>query len=154
MGAIRYRRFITNGLVGWAMVNSFLLFFGMSMTDYDFRDIVTKPDNVPIVGLLILVGCFFWFSLRRAVINDARIAQGLPTLEDLEPDKTLTWPDLVYTELICMVVLTIILVVWGIVLQAPLEQPASLDRWPRTRPRPPGTSWASRRCWSRLRSPG
>ena len=63
--------------------------------------------------------------LRRAVINDARIAQGLPTLEELEPDKTLTWPDLVYTELICMVILTIVLVVWGIVLQAPLEQPAS-----------------------------
>ena len=59
------------------------------------------------------------------MINDARIAQGLPTLEELEPDKTLTWPDLVYTELICMVVLTIVLVVWGIVLQAPLEQPAS-----------------------------
>ena len=125
IAAIRYRRFIANGLVAWAIVNLFLLFFGMSMTDYDFRDIVTKPDNVPIVGLLILVGCFFWFSLRRAVINDARIAQGLPTLEDLEPDKTLTWPDLVYTELICMVVLTIVLVVWGIVLQAPLEQPAS-----------------------------
>ena len=51
----------------------------MSMTDYDFRDIVTKPDNVPIVGLFILVGCFFWLGLRRAVINDARIAQGLPT---------------------------------------------------------------------------
>ncbi len=32
---------------------------------------------------------------------------------------------MVYTELICMVILTIILVVWGIVLQAPLEQPAS-----------------------------
>ena len=30
-----------------------------------------------------------------------------------------------YTELICMVVLTIVLVVWGIVLKAPLEQPAS-----------------------------
>jgi hypothetical protein len=125
MAAIRYRRFIANGLVAWAMVDLFLLYFGMSMTDFDFRDIVTKPDNVPIVGLLILVGCFFWFSLRRAVINDARIAQGLPTLEELEPDKTLTWPDLVYTELICMVVLTIVLVVWGIVLQAPLEQPAS-----------------------------
>ena len=95
------------------------------MTDYDFRDIVTKPDNVPIVGLLILVGYFFWYALRRAVINDARIAQGLPSLEELEPDKTLTWPDLVYTELICMVILTIVLVVWGIVLQAPLEQPAS-----------------------------
>ena len=74
---------------------------------------------------MILVGYFFWYALRRAVINDARIAQGLPSLEELEPDKTLTWPDLVYTELICMVILTIVLVVWGIVLQAPLEQPAS-----------------------------
>ena len=60
---IRWRRFVANGLVGWAIVNLFLLFFGLSMTDYDFRDIVTKPDNVPIVGLLILVGCFFWFAL-------------------------------------------------------------------------------------------
>ena len=122
---IRWRRFISNGLVGWSMVNLFLLIFGLSMSDFDFRDIVTKPDNVPIVGLLILVGCFNWLGLRRAVINDARIDQGVPTLEELEPDKTLTWPDLVYTELICMVILTIVLVVWGIVLQAPLEQPAS-----------------------------
>ena len=60
MAMIRWRRVIVNGLVGWGMVNLFLLYFGMSMTDYDFRDIVTKPDNVPIVGLLILVGCFFW----------------------------------------------------------------------------------------------
>ncbi len=122
---LRYRRFFANGLVGWSIVNLFLLFFGLSMTDFDFREIVTKPDNVPIVGLLILVGYFLWFSLRRAVINDARIAQGQPSLEELEPEKTLCWPDLVYTELICMVVLTIVLVVWGIALQAPLEQPAS-----------------------------
>jgi hypothetical protein len=122
---LRWRKFFASGLVGWAMVNLFLLYFGLSMTDYDFRDIVTKPDNVPIVGLLILVGYFDWFALRRAVINDARIAQNLPTLEHLEPEKTLTWPDLVYTELICMVVLTIVLVVWGIALRAPLEQPAS-----------------------------
>ena len=125
MAMIRWRRFIVNGLVGWGIVNLFLFYFGMSMTDFDFRDIVTKPDNVPIVGLLILVGYFFWYALRRAVINDARIAQGLPSLEEMEPEKTLTWPDLVYTELICMVILTIVLVVWGIVLQAPLEQPAS-----------------------------
>jgi Cytochrome b(C-terminal)/b6/petD len=125
MAVLRWRRFVTNGLVGWSIVNLFLLIFGLSMTDYDFRDIVTKPDNVPIVGLLILVGCFFWYGLRRAVINDNRIGQGLPALEELEPEKTLTWPDLVYTELICMVVLTIVLVAWGIVLQAPLEQPAS-----------------------------
>jgi hypothetical protein len=137
IAAIRYRRFISNGLTAWTMVNLFLLYFGLSITDYDFRDIVTKPDNIPIVGLLILVGCFFWFALRRAVINDARIEQGLPPLEALEPEKTLTWPDLVYTELICMVVLTIVLVVWGIVLKAPLEQPASST----TAPNPSKAPW-------------
>jgi hypothetical protein len=125
IAVLKWRRFFANGLVGWSIVNLFLLYFGLSMTDYDFREIVTKPDNVPIVGLLILVGYFDWFALRRAVINDARITQGQPSLEEMEPEKTLTWPDLVYTELICMVILTIVLVVWGIALQAPLEQPAS-----------------------------
>ena len=125
MAVIALRRFFANGLVAWSIVNLFLLYFGLSMTDFDFRDIVTKPDNVPIVGLIVLVGFFTWLSLRRAVINDARMASGLPNLEELEPEKTLTWPDLVYTELICMVALTIVLVVWGIALQAPLEQPAS-----------------------------
>ena len=48
-----------------------------------------------------------------------------PASRSSSPTRRLTWPDLVYTELICMVILTIVLVVWGIVLQAPLEQPAS-----------------------------
>jgi hypothetical protein len=120
-----FRRFLANGLVAWSIVNLGLLYFGLSMTDWDFRDIVTKPDNVPIVGLIVLVGFFTWIGMRRAVINDSRMAQGLPNLEELEPEKTLTWPDLVYTELIAMVAQTIFLVVWGIALQAPLEQPAS-----------------------------
>src|SRR5262249_23579564 len=122
---IAYRRLFANGLFAWAAVNALLLFFGLSMTDFDFRDIVTKPDNVPIVGMIIVVGFFTWIGLGRAVINDARMAQGLPNLEESEPEKTLTWPDLVYTELIAMVVQTIVLTVWAIALQAPLEQPAS-----------------------------
>jgi hypothetical protein len=134
---LAFRRFLSNGLVAWGIVNLFLLFFGLSMTDWDFRDIVTKPDNVPIVGLIILVGIFTWIGLRRAVINDARMAQGLPNLEELEPEKTLTWPDLVYTELIAMVAQTILLVVWGIALQAPLEQPASST----TAPNPSKAPW-------------
>src|SRR4029079_8592611 len=109
----------------WSVVNAGLLFFGLSMTDFDFRDIVTKPDNVPIIGMIVLVGYFTWLGLRRAVINDSRMALGMPNLEELEPEKTLTWPDLVYTELICMVGETIVLVIWGIALQAPLEQPAN-----------------------------
>ncbi len=122
---LMFRKIVSNGIVAWAGVNAVLVLFGLSMTDWDFRDIVTKPDNVPIVGMIILVGYFTWLSLRRAYINDSRMALGLPNLEEMEPEKTLTWPDLVYTELICMVALTIFLVVWGIALQAPLEQPAS-----------------------------
>jgi hypothetical protein len=125
MALLAFRRTFVNGIVAWGIVNLLLLFFGLSMTDIDFREIVTKPDNVPIVGLIILVGYFTWLGLRRAVINDARMAEGLPNLEEMEPEKTLTWPDLVYTELIAMVVQTIVLVVWAIALQAPLEQPAS-----------------------------
>jgi len=134
---IRYRRTLANGIVAWWLTNLSLLAFGLSMTDFDFRDIVTKPDNVPIVGLMVLVGFFTWLGLRRAVINDARMALGQPNLEELEPEKTLTWPDLVYTELIAMVALTIFLVVWGIALQAPLEQPASST----TAPNPSKAPW-------------
>ena len=127
---LAWRKAFANGIVAWGLVNAFLLFFGLSMTDFDFRDIVTKPDNVPIVGLIILVGFFTWLGLRRAVINDSRMALGLPNLEEIEPEKTLTWPDLVYTELIAMIVGTIVLVVWAIALQAPLEQPASSTQAP------------------------
>ena len=40
-------------------------------------------------------------------------------------DKIFTWPDLVFSELICMVILTVLLTVWSILLQAPLEEPAN-----------------------------
>ena len=62
--------------------------------------------------------------------NDDRIAQGLPPLEKLDNEKVLVWPDLVYTELICMVALTAFLLVWAIALQAPLEEPASSVKTP------------------------
>ena len=42
----------------------------------------------------------------------------------------LVWPDLVYTELICMIALTALLLVWAICLQAPLEEPASSVKTP------------------------
>ena len=70
------------------------------MTDPNFRAIVTKPDNVPIGMLIFSVGFFTWLALRRAVINDDRMATGEPPLEKLDDDKVLVWPDLVYTELI------------------------------------------------------
>src|SRR5207244_2986084 len=114
----------------WTILNIILLVGGWSMTDWNFRQIVGKADNVPITMLIFSVGFFTWLALHQAVENDERLAKGEPPLEKLEDDKVLVWPDLVYTELICMVVCTFALVVWAIVLKAPLEQPASSSRIP------------------------
>ena len=37
--------------------------------------IVTKPDNIPIVGMLILVIFFTWLGLREAFKHDKLIEQ-------------------------------------------------------------------------------
>ena len=116
--------------VAWLILNGMILFMTLSLTDYDFRQIVGKPDNVPIVSMLFIVAFFTWLYFKRAVDNDQRIAAGRPLFEQEDNDKVLVWPDLVYTEMICMVVVTAVLVVWGIVLQAPLEEPASSVRTP------------------------
>ena len=80
--------------------------------------------------LIFSVGFFTWLAMRKAVINDDRIAKGEPPVEKLEDEKVLVWPDLVYTELIAMIVCTFLLVVWAIVLKAPLEQPATSAKAP------------------------
>jgi hypothetical protein len=125
-----FRRFFSQPPVAWAMFNFSLLVMGMSMTDANFAAIVTKPDNVPIVGLVFLLGFFTWLATHQAVINDDRAAQGLPPVEKMDDEKVLVWPDLVYTELICMIALTALLLVWAIALQAPLEEPASSVKTP------------------------
>jgi hypothetical protein len=116
--------------VAWLILNGMILFMTLSLSDYDFRQIVGKPDNVPIVSMLFIVAFFTWLYFKRAVDNDQRIAAGRPLFEQEDNDKVLVWPDLVYTEMICMVIVTAVLVVWGIVLQAPLEEPASSVRTP------------------------
>jgi hypothetical protein len=127
---IWFRKFFTQPAVAWSILNLSLLFAGWSMTDWDFRQIVTKADNVPIVLLIYSVGFFTWLALRMAVINDERMARGEPPMEKLEDEKVLVWPDLVYTELIAMIVCTAVLIVWAIVLKAPLEQPATSAKAP------------------------
>lgn len=127
---LRFRAFLTLPLVAWAILDLGLLASGWSMTDPNFRLIVTKEDNVPIVMLVFTVGFFTWLAFRRAVINDDRLTRGEPPLEKLDDEKVLVWPDLVYTELIAMIAITFILVVWAVLLKAPLEQPASSAKAP------------------------
>ena len=125
-----FRRFFVNPTVAWIIWNLMLLFLGLSMTDRDFYEIVAKPDNVPIVMLVLLLAFFTWLATYRAVINDDRMERGEPPLESLDNEKILVWPDLVYTELICMIALTAFLIFWAIALPAPLEEPASSVKTP------------------------
>ena len=129
IAVLAFRGFFTSPLVALALLNVILLFAGWAMTNTDFRAIVAKEDNIPIVILLFTVGFFTWLALRRAVINDDLIAQNKPPLEK-DDDKVLVWPDLVYTELICMVIATAVLIVWAVFLKAPLEQPATSAKAP------------------------
>jgi hypothetical protein len=124
------RRFFAHPIVAWLLLIGSLFFMGMSITDPEFAAIVTKADNVPIVGMVYLLGFFTWLATWKAIKNDDRIDQGLEPLESLEQEKVLVWPDLVYIEMICMVALTALLIVWAIGLQAPLEAPASSVKTP------------------------
>jgi hypothetical protein len=112
--------------------------FAFSFTDPNFRIVATTPDNVPILGMLFLVGFFFWFAMFQAHLNDARLEKGLPPLEKGDSDKKVfTWPDLVYVELVSLVICSIVMIVWSIVLKAPLEEPAN----PGAAPNPAKAPW-------------
>lgn len=129
-GAFVFRKFFVKPMVAWTVLNASLVLMGLAMADENFALIVMKADNVPIVGLIFLLAFFTWVATKQAVENDERIAQGLPPLEKLNDEKVLVWPDLVYTELICMVAVSAFLLAWALLLPAPLEEPASSVKTP------------------------
>jgi hypothetical protein len=119
------REVFTSKAVGYGVLIFLTLFFALGGLDPNFQLIITKPDNVPIVGLIFLLVFFTWYSMREAVLNDQRIAKGEGPIEKAESDRVWVWPDLVYTELIALILCTVVLIVWSILLKAPLEQPAN-----------------------------
>ena len=122
-------------LVLFTLMTLFLIF---GMTDENFRLIVLKPDNVPIVALLYLTPFFLWLSMKQARGNDKRIEQGQKVDEHGSHDgQVLVWPDLVYIELIALVLMSVLLVVWSLLLNAPLEEPAN----PTVSPNPSKAPW-------------
>jgi len=80
---------------------------------------------------------FTWYSMREAVLNDSRIAAGQGPIEKAESDRVWVWPDLVYTELISLILCSVVLILWSIFLKAPLEQPAN----PANTPNPSKAPW-------------
>ncbi len=97
-----------------------------ALGDHNFRKEALKPDNIPIWLMSYGVAFCLWLSFYRGVQNDQLLLEGKPNLEKQESDKKVyTWPDLVYSELICMVLFTAFLILWAVLLKAPLEQPAN-----------------------------
>src|SRR5262245_9150552 len=131
------RELVASNAVGYGILAFLGVFFLFGTTDANFRLIVTKPDNVPIVGLIFLLLFFVWYSIREAVLNDRRITAGTGPIEKEESDRVWVWPDLVYTELISLILCSVILIVWSIFLKAPLEQPAN----PANTPNPSKAPW-------------
>jgi hypothetical protein len=120
---IQFRSFWTKGWFAGGLLTLTVLFFALSLTDRDFQLIVAKPDNVPISILFFSVGFFLWLAFRKMVINDRLIEAGLPTFEARESRRRVfCWPDLVYGEFLCLIIITILLLVWGYYLKAPLEE--------------------------------
>src|SRR2546423_1812319 len=130
-------RWWTKPVIFWTIFTVFMLGYFGSTADANFRSIVAKPDNVPITMMVISVMLCIWVGFRRAALNDTRVAAGLPLLEEDRDDKVLVWPDLVYTELICLILASAGLIVWAIVSKAPLEQPAN----PGYAPNPAKAPW-------------
>jgi hypothetical protein len=130
-------RVFTRPAVAAVLGGGSVLFFLISCLDPNFQKIVTKPDNVPIVMMMFSVGFFLWLAFRQAAVNDQNMEEGKPLIEAGSDDKVLVWPDLVYIELIALVLCTALLTVWAIVLRAPLEQPAD----PNVAPNPAKAPW-------------
>ena len=99
----------------------------------NFLKIVTKADNIPIVGLFLLVLFFFGLFIRKARINDR---QEVPEEAKLD-DKVQVWPYLVRLEFLAAVIVMAVLVIWSIAINAPLEDPAN----PSLTPNPSKAPW-------------
>ncbi len=100
--------------------------------------IAAAPDNVPIVAMLFLVPFFTWMGFRQARANDKLVEQleADPKLAKTHHRKTWpwnsswardlhVWPYLLRIEFLAVIIVTVILFVWSITLNAPLEEPSN-----------------------------
>ena len=60
------REAVASNAVGYGLLGVLAAFFVFGTFDFNFRQIVTKPDNVPIVGLIFLL------RLLRLVLDPRR----------------------------------------------------------------------------------
>src|SRR3977135_565560 len=101
-------------------------------------EIISAPDNVPIVALIPLLAFYIYLAWKQAHANDQLITQleGDAALAKTQYRKTWpfqpgwqkeihVWPFLLRIEFLATIIVTIILMIWSITLNAPLEEPAN-----------------------------
>ena len=101
-------------------------------------EITTLPDNVPIVLLILVIPFYAWYGFRQALANDRLIdrLEADPEMAKTHHRKTQpwkpgwarevqVWPYLLRMEFLVAIIVTFILMVWSITLDAPLEEPAN-----------------------------
>ncbi len=101
-------------------------------------DIVSLPDNIPIVAIVVLVPFYTWYALRQARATDRLIGEleADPALAKTHHRKIFpyrpgwarelqVWPYLLRIEFLAAIIVTLVLMVWSIALNAPLEEPAN-----------------------------
>jgi hypothetical protein len=132
------KRFVNKWTI-WGALIVIAAIWALTVKDWNqLWKISSAPDNVPIVAMLFLVPFFTWLGIKQAVANDRLV-------EQLEADPKLAkthhrkvepwrpgwareihvWPYLVRVEFLATVIVTVILFVWSITLNAPLEEPAN-----------------------------
>jgi len=110
----------------------------MAMDWRQLWEIASAPDNVPIASLLFLVPFYVWYGLRQSVANDRLIAQleSDPAMAKTHHRKTQpykadwpkevhVWPYLLRIEFLAAIIVTVVLFIWSITLNAPLEEPSN-----------------------------
>ena len=68
------RVFFVKPPVAWGVFNGAILYFGASLTDPNFFAAVMRPDDIPIVAMVFLLGFFLWLAMYQAVQNDRRLS--------------------------------------------------------------------------------
>jgi hypothetical protein len=136
---MKYYRIVgTKKFAIWSLV-VLVPMVGWFAADPNFIKIITWPDNVPISILIISVTFLTWLTLHKAAVNDNRLDAGECPVEAMPEnrEKVWSWPNLVYTELFAIIACTVFLIVWSIILKAPLEEPAN----PTWAPNPAKAPW-------------
>jgi hypothetical protein len=101
-----------------------------------FIEIITQPDNIAIVIMIIMVTFFMAWAFQQAFRNDQLMASGSPV--DGQNDRDVdTFKPLVRIELIITLVIMVFLTIWSIAVDAPLEEIAN----PTITPNPAKAPW-------------